>query len=116
VPVYGHAPAWAAESSGLVLLGLGPLLGFFGSGYFSLFGAMLAELFPTALRGAGQGFCYNIGRALCAAAPFAVGALADSRGLGAALTLNSAFFLLAALLIFTLPETRPTRLEEPAAG
>jgi MFS family permease len=111
VPVYGSAPSWAAEASGGVLLALGPLLGFFGSGYFSLFGAMLAELFPTELRGAGQGLCYNSGRALCAAAPFAVGALADAHGLGAALALNSCFFVLAAALIFTLPETRRVELQ-----
>ena len=33
------------------LLTLGPLVGFFVHGYFSLFGAMLAELFPTRIRG-----------------------------------------------------------------
>jgi MFS family permease len=116
VPIYGYAPSWAAESSGTILLLLGPLIGFFGSGYFSLFGAMLAELFPTSLRGAGQGLCYNLGRALGAAAPYTVGSLADSHGLGAALGLNSCFFLLAAALIFALPETRRARLEEPAGG
>jgi MFS family permease len=105
VPVYGLA------HSQRLLLVLGPLIGFFGSGYFSLFGAMLAELYPTEVRGAGQGFAYNFGRALSAAAPFAIGAIADRSGLGAALTWNSCFFLLAAALIFTLPETRSTELE-----
>jgi hypothetical protein len=56
----------------------GPLLalagGFFGHGYFSLFGAQLAELFPTAVRGTAQGLCYNAGRALSAAAPATIGA------------------------------------------
>jgi MFS family permease len=92
------------------LLWLGPLVGFFGSGYFSLFGAMLAELYPTAVRGAGQGFTYNFGRALSALAPFAIGAVADRSGLGAALAWNSGFFLLAAALIFTLPETKDAKL------
>jgi MFS family permease len=116
VPIYGNAPSWAAGSSGSVLLALGPFLGFFGSGYFSLFGAMLAELFPTALRGAGQGFCYNLGRAFGSIAPVAVGALADARGLGAALALNSCFFLVAAALIFALPETKRARLDDPVAA
>jgi MFS family permease len=115
VPIYGSAPRWAEGFSGNVLLWLGPLLGFFGSGYFSLFGAMLAELFPTEVRGAGQGFCYNVGRALGSVAPVAVGALADARGLGAALGLNSLFFLAAACLIFALPETRRARLEASAS-
>jgi MFS family permease len=104
VPVYG-----SAKSESTLLL-LGPLVGFFGSGYFSLFGAMLAELYPTAVRGAGQGFAYNFGRALSALAPFAIGAVADRTGLGAALAWNSGFFLLAAGLIFTLPETRRAEL------
>jgi MFS family permease len=85
-------------------------MGFFGTGFFSLFGSMLAELYPTRIRGAGQGFAYNFGRGLSALAPFAIGALADRYGLGLALTLNAAFFLLGAILVFTLPETRRTDL------
>ncbi len=111
-PLYGSIPLWAGDSAGAALLVLGPAVGFFGTGYFSLFGALLAELFPTALRGAGQGFCYNFGRALSALAPYAVGAVADRSGFAAALGLNSGFFLLAALLIFTLPETRAVRLDD----
>ncbi|MDH8040399.1 MFS transporter, partial [Klebsiella pneumoniae] len=42
-----------------VLWLLGFPLGFFASGYFSGMGAFLTELFPTRLRGSGQGFCYN---------------------------------------------------------
>jgi MFS family permease len=82
---------------------LGPFVGFFGSGYFSLFGAMLAELYPTAIRGAGQGFTYNFGRGLSALAPLIIGRAADSQGIGAALGISSGFFLLGAVLIFTLP-------------
>ena len=71
---------------------------------------MLAEIYPTAVRGAGQGFSYNFGRALSAFAPFAIGAVADRSGLGAALAWNSGFYLLAAVLVFTLPETRRAEL------
>jgi MFS family permease len=110
--IYGTARYWAGDSTPGLLLILGPPIGFFGSGYFSLFGAMLAELYPTPIRGAGQGFSYNFGRGLAAFAPVAVGALADRYGLGAALTLNAAFFLAAAALIFKLPETRRATLEE----
>ncbi|HEY3443360.1 MAG TPA: MFS transporter [Paludibaculum sp.] len=106
-PVYGLAPT----ISPLLLLMLGPCIGFFGTGFFSLFGAMLAELYPTAIRGAGQGFVYNFGRGLSALAPYAVGSLADRHGLGAALGLNAAFFLMAAGLVFLLPETKSTHLE-----
>ncbi len=105
-PIYGLTPQWAGSASETWLLALGPFLGFFGTGFFSLFGAMLAELYPTAVRGTGQGFVYNVGRAASALAPFTVGAIADRQGIGAALALNSAFFLAGAILIFTLPETK----------
>jgi MFS family permease len=97
VPLYGTA------RSGTTLLWLGPFLGFFGSGYFSLFGAMLAELYPTSIRGTGQGFTYNFGRGLSALAPLVIGSLADRHGIGTALGISSGFFLLGAVLIFTLP-------------
>ena len=109
-PLYGSVPRWAGDAAGTWLLALGPLIGFFGTGYFSLFGAVLAELYPTAVRGAGQGFAYNFGRGLSALAPYAVGALADRSGLGTALALNSAFFLTGAALVYTLPETRNAEL------
>lgn len=112
---YGTAPRWAGASSEAVLLALGPLVGFFGTGFFSLFGSMLAELYPTRIRGTGQGFAYNFGRGISALAPFAVGALADRYGIGAALTMNAGFFLLGAFLVFTLPETRATELEKVSA-
>lgn len=111
-PLYGRLPALLGEDAETGLLVLGPLVGFFGSGYFSLFGALLAELYPTAVRGAGQGLTYNAGRAVSALAPYAVGLLADRAGVGSALALSSAFFLMGALLILTLPETRGRRLEE----
>jgi MFS family permease len=97
VPIYGAAHS---EST---LLYLGPFVGFFGSGYFSLFGAMLAELYPTAIRGTGQGFTYNFGRGLSALAPLIIGSMADRHGIGTALGISSGFFLLGAVLIFTLP-------------
>lgn len=98
VPIYGLS---RSEST---LYILGPFIGFFGSGFFSLFGAMLAEIYPLGIRATGQGFTYNAGRGLSALAPFLVGALADRYGIGAALAVNSAFFLIAAMLIFTIPK------------
>jgi MFS family permease len=109
-PIYGLTPRWAGASSETWLLIIGPFVGFFGTGFFSIFGAMLAELYPTAVRGAGQGFVYNFGRAVSALAPFAVGSIADRAGIGAGLALSSAFFLIGAVLIFTLPETKNTEL------
>jgi MFS family permease len=106
VPVYGQLGHHAT-----LLLVLGPFLGFFGHGYFSVFGVMLAELFPTPIRGMAQGCTYNGGRALSALAPCTIGALADQYGIGSALALTSAFFLAGAALMLRLPETRGKALE-----
>jgi MFS family permease len=93
------------------LLALGPLLGFFGHGYWSVFGALLAELFPSSVRAGAQGFCYNAGRAVSALAPWAIGALSATYGLGPALAVTAVGYLLAAGLVWLLPETRGRVLE-----
>ncbi len=84
-----------------VLLLLSPVLGYFGHGYFSVFGSLIAELFPAAVRATGQGTSYNIGRMAGAIAPFTIGAAAGipGIGIGLALGITSAFFLLAAVLM-----------------
>jgi MFS family permease len=87
------------------LMVMGPFLGFFGSGYFSAFGAFVSELFPTRARGSAVGFCYNTGRMVSALAPTVIGFFAMSYGVGAALTFTAIAFVLAGLSIFLLPET-----------
>ena len=108
VPIYGQM-----ARSPLVLMLLGPVLGYFGHGYFSMFGGFIAELFPTAVRGTGQGTTYNVGRMAGAAGPYTIGAVATLPGIGISLALGitSAFFLLAAALIFTLPDRSGQALE-----
>jgi MFS family permease len=100
-PVYGQF-----ARSPLVLMLAGPLLGYFASGHFSMFGGFVAELFPTRIRATGQGTSYNIGRMAGAIAPYVIGAVATipGVGIGLALGVTSAFFLLAAALVFTLPD------------
>ena len=105
VPIYGQ---WGRHQTALMLMG--PLIGFFGHGYFSVFGAMLAELFPAAIRATAQGLCYNVGRAASALAPFTIGALADRFGIGSGLAFTSVFFAAGGALIFLLPETRGEEL------
>jgi MFS family permease len=106
VPLY----TLAGRSDPMMLLLLGPFIGFFGHGYFSVFGAMLAELFPSGVRAGAQGICYNAGRAASALAPVAIGALADRQGIGAALLLTSAFFVAGGFSVLLLPETRGKEL------
>jgi MFS family permease len=95
----------------IALLLLGPFVAFFATGYFSGFGAVTAEIYPTAIRATAQGFTYNIGRIASAAAPFAVGSLAQTRGFQAALSLTSVAFLLAAVSWAFIPETKGRNLQ-----
>jgi MFS family permease len=108
VPIYGQM-----ARNPLVLLVLSPLLGYFGHGYFSMFGGLVAELFPTAVRATGQGTSYNLGRMAGAIAPYTIGLAATlpGIGIGLALGITSAFFLAAALLVFTLPDFSGRALE-----
>ena len=92
------------------LLILGPFVAFVATGYFSGFGAVTAEIYPTAIRATAQGFTYNIGRIASAVAPLAVGTLAETQGFGAALSMSSLAFLLAALTWIWIPETRGREL------
>lgn len=99
-------PLYAVSRDALALLALGPLVAFFGTGHFSGFGTVSAELFPTSVRATAQGLTYNLGRGVSALAPFTVGTLAVSQGLGSAFLITSAAFLGAAVLWVWIPEPR----------
>ncbi len=93
------------------MLVLGFPLGFFASGIFSGMGAFLTELFPTRIRGSGQGFTYNFGRGIGALFPAVVGYLSGSMKLGAAIGIfaASAYAVLFVAAVL-LPETRGKEL------
>jgi MFS family permease len=104
-------PSYALlASKPAVLIAVGPLVGYFAHGYFSLFGALLAELFPTSIRATAQGFCYNAGRLASAAAPYLIGVAAARFGLGSALAVNAGFFAIAGFVVWLLPETKGEEL------
>ncbi|MFF4659995.1 MFS transporter [Streptomyces sp. NPDC001381] len=99
------------DGANTLLLVLGFPLGFCMSAIFSGFGSFLSELYPTAVRGTGQGFTYNTGRAVGAVFPTTVGYLADSWGVGGALVFGAIGYGIAALALLGLPETRGKELE-----
>jgi len=89
------------------MLLLGFPLGFFASGVFSAMGPFFTEHFPTRVRGVGQGFAYNVGRATGALFPALVGILSARMSLGQAIGLFAAIaYATMALSAFLLPETR----------
>jgi MFS family permease len=98
-------PLYGVLRTPVALLLLGPFVAFFGTGYFSGLGAVVAELYPTAVRATAAGFCYNVGRIASAAAPYSIGRVADTQGFGVAFTITGAAFLLAAVMWIWIPET-----------
>ena len=98
-------PLYGVVRQPVILLALGPILAFFGTGYYSGFAALTAELYPTSVRATAQGFTYNVGRVASAAAPFIVGSLAAARGFGVAFSAAGAAFLFAAIVWRWIPET-----------
>ncbi|WP_338178229.1 MFS transporter [Candidatus Dormiibacter inghamiae] len=86
------------------------VLGFAASGIFSGFGSYLAELYPTRSRGAGQGFCYNSGRAVGALFPTAIGFLSASAGLSGAIAFGAGAYALCLVALLFLPETKGREL------
>jgi MFS family permease len=89
-----------------LLIALGPLVAFFGTGYYTGFAAVTAEIYETRMRATAQGFAYNVGRIASAAAPFAVGSMAQQHGFGGAFAISGTAFIIAALCWFWIPETK----------
>jgi MFS family permease len=102
--------------SDIEMLFLGFPLGFFISGVFSGMGAFLTELYPNAVRGSGQGFCYNAGRAAGAMCPALIGFWSARGSLGAAIAAGTAAsYALAIAAAWALPETRGRELVADSA-
>jgi MFS family permease len=89
-----------------ILLVFGPVVAFFGTGFFSGFAAVTAEIYPTSIRAVAQGFTFNVGRLGSAVAPFLVGSLAQSQGFGVAFSMLAGALLVGAATWIWLPETR----------
>lgn len=97
------------------MLALGFVLGIVVQGIFAGIGAYLSELYPHAIRGSGQGFCYNVGRGLGSFFPILVGTLSQSVTLVKAIGfVAGGGYLLVIVAALALPETKGQPL--PAAA
>ena len=89
-----------------VLLYLGPIIGV-ACAYYAGFAAYFPAMFPTRVRGTGQGVAYNVGRAISGLTPAAVGGIAMKVGMGNALLMATGIFVVAALfVIFAMPNLK----------
>jgi MFS family permease len=97
--------------SNTLMLFLGFPLGFFVSGNFSGCGPFLTELYPSRVRGSGQGFAYNFGRGMSAFSTPLVGYLSSTITLGKGIGVVAvAGFAVVVLMVSLLPETRGKQL------
>jgi MFS family permease len=112
VLVYVFVPLTNTE-----MLFLGFPLGFFAAGIPASMAALFSELYPAGMRGTGVGFCYNFGRVVSAAFPFAVGYLSDRVGLCDAIGIDAGFaYGLVFVAVLLLPETRGKVLGDASAA
>jgi MFS family permease len=102
--------AYTSTSNVWVLFALGPITAFFATGFFSGFGAVTAEIYPTAVRATAQGFTYNIGRIASAFAPAVAGTVARTHGYPAALAIAAAAFVAAMFFWIFIPETKGRKI------
>jgi MFS family permease len=102
VLVYLYAPV---GDIGLLLLGI-PLNASILM-KFAPMGLFMTELYPTDIRGTGQGFCYNAGRAIGSVFMTAIGFATAVMPLGTAIALFSTLaHALMLVMLLVLPETR----------
>lgn len=112
VAAYLLAPI-GASATVLLSFFLGAFQGALASGMLPTF----AELFPTDIRASGQGFCLGGGRGFGSVVPAAVGLLAATLPLGAAMgTCALCAYALAFCAALFLPETSGTDLQGAPAG
>ncbi|HEY3769201.1 MAG TPA: MFS transporter [Candidatus Angelobacter sp.] len=104
-------PLYAAARTQWIILILGAMVGFFGTGFFAGSGIIGSEIFPTRIRARALGFTYNGARALSCVAPYTIGWVGDRKGLSAAFLLCAIAFVLTALMATQLPETKGKNLE-----
>jgi MFS family permease len=103
--------AFLTTSSVDALFWLLPLVGIFTLGVTSGFPIYLPELFPTAVRTTGVGFCYNLGRFVTAGGVFITGYLVGVMGSYAkAATAVSLVYVIGMFALLFARETRGDRL------
>lgn len=83
----------------------------FGTGMFSGYGPLFAELFPTSIRNTAMGSAFNLARGIQFFTPVMIALIAKSYGLGGGIALAALFALLTGAWIWTFPETKGRTLD-----
>jgi MFS family permease len=104
-------PMYASARNPTLILVLGTVVAFFGTGFFSGSGIIGSEIYPTAVRARGLGVTYNGARMMSSIAPLAIGWMGERYGLSAAFYLCGVGFLISCIMATQLPETKGKELE-----
>ena len=87
-----------------------------GTGNFSGYGPIFSELFPTRIRNTAMGTAFNLARGVQFFTPAIItgiaahGVAGAHGGLGLGISLGAVFALFTGIWVWTLPETRGTRI------
>ena len=93
------------------LLIAGAVMGFFVNGMLGGYGALISELYPTAVRAMAQNVFFNIGRAVAGFGPLAVGSVSMAYSFETAIALLALLYILdIATLLLLVPERRGAEL------
>jgi len=104
VLIYSHL------TSPQALLFGGFVMGIFANGMLGGYGALLAELYPTAARATAQNLLFNIGRGIGGFAPVVMVTVAGAHGFRYALALLPAIYVLAFVTMLVVPDRRTAEL------
>ena len=86
----------------------------FGTGNFSGYGPIFSEIFPTKVRNTAMGAAFNLARGVQFFTPLIITSVAGRYGLGGGISLAAFFAVATGLWVWTLPETRGTRITAEA--
>jgi MFS family permease len=81
-----------------------------GTGNFSGYGPIFSEIFPTKVRNTAMGMAFNLARGVQFFTPLAITVVAGRYGLGGGISLAAFFAVFTGVWVWTLPETRGTRI------
>jgi len=82
----------------------------FGTGNFSGYGPIFSEIFPTKVRNTAMGTAFNLARGVQFFTPLIITKVATRYGLGGGISLAAFFAAFTGLWVWTLPETRGTKI------
>ncbi|MEM3197538.1 MAG: MFS transporter [Conexivisphaerales archaeon] len=81
-------------------------MGFFINSYFTIFGALFSEPYPTAARSTAVNFIFNTGRGFGGIAPLIIGFFSPVFKISGVIGFFAILFIVAAFVIWAIPETR----------